>query len=244
MIPKIIHYFWFGGNPLPPYALKCIASWKKYLPEYEIRRWDESNFDVNCNPYVAKAYKARKFAFVSDYARLYILYKYGGIYFDTDVELINNISDIVARGPFFALENQIMHNVKIAPGLAMGADPNMPFIKEILDSYTNEHFIREDGTLNLFTINNRITNKFLALGWKPIDKVQKVRDFTIYSSEFFCPYHARTERMHLTPNSKAIHWYAGSWVDKKGWNPRKLKHIAKIMIPERILGWWLERNIK
>lgn len=244
MIPKIIHYFWFGNKPLPSYAVKCIASWKKYLPNYEIIRWDESNFDVNCIPYVEEAYKAKKYAFVSDYARLSILYKYGGLYFDTDVELINNIDDIVMRGSFFALENQILHDVKIAPGLAMGTMTHMPFIKEILDSYNKEHFIFEDGTLNLFTINHRITNKFIALGWKPIDEVQEVGGFTIYSSEYFCPYHQRTERMHLTKNTKAIHWYAGSWVDKKGWNPRKLKHITKMMIPEKILGWWLERNIK
>lgn len=244
MIPKIVHYFWFGGNPLPKYAQECIASWRRYLPNYEIKLWNESNFDVNCIPYVAEAYKAKKYAFVSDYARIYILYKYGGLYFDTDVEVINNMDDLVGNGPFFALENQIIHIVQISPGLVIGAEKNMNFLKEILDSYANDKFILSDGSLNLRTINKRVTEMFLKSGWKPTDTLQKVGDFIIYPSEYFCPYHQRTERMHLTSNSKAIHWYAGSWVDKKGWNPRKLKHMVKMMIPEKVLGWWLERNIK
>ena len=99
-IPNTIHYCWFGGNPLPPLAEKCIASWKKYLPNYDIKRWDESNFDVNSIPYTKQAFAAGKYAFVSDYARFWILYNYGGIYFDTDVELINNMDGIIASGPF------------------------------------------------------------------------------------------------------------------------------------------------
>lgn len=104
MIPKIIHYCWFGGNPLPELAVKCIESWKKYCPDYEIKRWDESNFDLNCCDYVKEAYQAKKWAFVSDYARFKVLYDDGGLYFDTDVELIKPIDDILARGPFMGVE--------------------------------------------------------------------------------------------------------------------------------------------
>ena len=104
MIPKIIHYCWFGHNPLPPLALKCIASWKKYLPDYEIKEWNEENFDVNIIPYTREAYAAGKYAFVTDYARFWILYKYGGIYFDTDVEMIRPIDDIIAAGGFMGYE--------------------------------------------------------------------------------------------------------------------------------------------
>ena len=106
MIPKVIHYCWFGGNPLPASAKKCIASWRKYLPDYEIKEWNESNFDVNIIPYTAEAYKAKKYAFVSDYARFWILYKYGGLYFDTDVEVIKNMDDIIAKGAFMGCENE------------------------------------------------------------------------------------------------------------------------------------------
>ena len=104
MIPKIIHYCWFGGNPLPDLAVKCIDSWKKYCPDYEIKRWDESNFNLNCCDYVKEAYRAKKWAFVSDYARFKVLYDEGGLYFDTDVELIKPIDDILARGPFMGVE--------------------------------------------------------------------------------------------------------------------------------------------
>ena len=104
MIPKIIHYCWFGRGPLPELAQKCIASWKKYLPDYEIKEWNEDNFDVNIIPYTAEAYKAKKYAFVSDYARFWILYRYGGIYFDTDVEVIRPMDDIIERGNFMGFE--------------------------------------------------------------------------------------------------------------------------------------------
>ena len=100
MISKIIHYCWFGGNPLPPLALECIASWKKFLPDYEIIQWNESNFDVNMIPYTAEAYKQKKYAFVSDFARFWIVYKYGGLYFDTDVEVVKPLNDIIAKGNF------------------------------------------------------------------------------------------------------------------------------------------------
>lgn len=104
MIPKIIHYCWFGGNPLPELAVKCIESWKKYCPDYEIKRWDESNFDLKCCDYVKEAYQAKKWAFVSDYVRFKVLYDEGGLYFDTDVELIKPIDDILACGPFMGVE--------------------------------------------------------------------------------------------------------------------------------------------
>ena len=106
MIPKVIHYCWFGRNPLPPFAVKCIESWKKFLPGYEIKEWNEDNFDVNIIPYTQEAYEARKYAFVSDYARFYILYHHGGIYFDTDVEVIKSIDDIIERGAFMGCENE------------------------------------------------------------------------------------------------------------------------------------------
>lgn len=104
MIPKIIHYCWFGRGEKPALAKNCIASWRKFFPGYEIREWNEDNFDVNIIPYTAEAYTCKKYAFVSDYARFWVLYKYGGLYFDTDVEVIRPMDDIVARGPFMGIE--------------------------------------------------------------------------------------------------------------------------------------------
>lgn len=130
MIPKIIHYCWFGGNPLPKSAERCIASWRKFLPDYEIKEWNENNYDVHKIQYIQEAYEAKKYAFVSDYARFDILYQYGGIYFDTDVEVLKPLEDIIARGPFMGREaGAYLRNIckgyegdglAVAPGLGLG----------------------------------------------------------------------------------------------------------------------------
>ena len=120
MIPKIIHYCWFGRNPLPESALKCIASWRKFFPDYEIVEWNEDNFDVNTIPYTAQAYAAKKYAFVSDYARLKILYDHGGLYFDTDVEVIKPFDDILAGGAFMGCELTAAQGCAVNPGLGLG----------------------------------------------------------------------------------------------------------------------------
>lgn len=156
MIPKVIHYCWFGGNPLPKSAQKCIASWKKYLPDYEIKEWNESNFDVNIIPYTAEAYKAKKYAFVSDYARFWILYKYGGLYFDTDVEVIKNMDDIIAKGPFMAFEDVSDGKYPIAPGLVMGAVAQMNFLSHIIDEYRRKNFDFGRGMDNVVTLTTNI----------------------------------------------------------------------------------------
>ena len=138
MIPKVIHYCWFGGNPLPESAQKCIASWRKFLPDYEIKEWNESNFDVNAIPYTAQAYAAKKYAFVSDYARFSILYDNGGLYFDTDVEVIRPMDDIIENGPFMGFEidaSGIDFKKAVAPGLGLGANPGLGLYKEILEHY-------------------------------------------------------------------------------------------------------------
>ena len=129
MIPKIIHYCWFGGNPLPESAKKCIASWRKFLPDYQIKEWNEDNFDVNSIPYTQEAYEAKKYAFVSDYARFWILYKYGGLYFDTDVEVIKSFKELLENEAFAAFETEKY----IAPGLVLWAkEPKNGIIGEML----------------------------------------------------------------------------------------------------------------
>ena len=128
-IPKIIHYCWFGGKPLPKSAIKCINSWKKFFPDYEIKEWNESNFDVNMIPYTKEAYAAKKYAFVSDFARFWVPHEYGGIYFDTDVEVIRPMDDIIARGAYLGMENRTAIN----PGLGMAAPAGHPFYKWYLN---------------------------------------------------------------------------------------------------------------
>ena len=150
----LIHYCWFGHNPLPESAIKCIDSWHKYLPDYEIKEWNEENFDVNIIPYTTEAYSVGKYAFVSDFARFWILYHYGGVYFDTDVELIRPIDDIVEKGPYMGIEDlckitpeDIEGYPLVNPGLGIGAPPGHEFYKKVLDYYTGLRFLNEDGTL-------------------------------------------------------------------------------------------------
>ena len=180
MIPKIIHYCWFGGQELPPLAKKCIESWKKYFPDYEIKRWDESNFDVNIIPYCAEAYKAKKYAFVSDYARFWILYKYGGLYFDTDVEVIKPMLDIVESGAFMGCENELCPtatecSLGIAPGLGLGASAGMSLYRDFLDLYENLHFLNPNGSLNVTTIVYYATDLLSQKGLKNVAGIQEIQ---------------------------------------------------------------------
>ncbi len=207
MIPKIIHYCWFGGNPLPELAQKCIASWKKFLPNYEIKEWNESNYDVRKIPYTAQAYDAKKYAFVSDYARFDILYQYGGVYFDTDVEVIKPMDDILANGAFMGLESA----GNIASGLGIAAGSEETIFKEILKSYEGEKFVNKDGTLNLKTVVVRVSDIFRKHGFTNEVTIQRCAGITIYPMEYFCPKSIKTGLIKLTDNSYTIHHYDGSW---------------------------------
>lgn len=156
MIPKKIHYIWFGRNPLPELALKCIESWKKYCPDYEIIEWNEDNFDISKNLYAKQAYEAKKWAFVSDYARVKILYKYGGIYLDTDMEILKNIDKLINSQSFTGFEDC----KNIAFGI-YGSRPKSEILKMLLDSYDNDRFILDNQMLNTKTIVTRLTDILL-----------------------------------------------------------------------------------
>jgi len=210
MIPKIIHYCWFGRNPLPELAIKCIKSWKKYLPDYEIKEWNEDNYDVRKIPYISQAYDAKKYAFVSDYARFDILYQYGGIYFDTDVEVIKDMTPIIVNGAFMGVENV----GAIAAGLGIGAPAQIEIFKEILDSYKEERFVKSDGSLDLKNVVTRVSEIFYKYGFTKEDKIQKIEDITIYPKEYFCPIN-HVVNIDIKPNTYTIHHYAASWLSGK-----------------------------
>lgn len=215
MIPKIIHYCWFGKKPLPQLAKKCIDSWKIYLPDYEIKEWNESNFDVNAIPYTKQAYKAGKYAFVSDYARFWILYKYGGVYFDTDVEIIKPINDIIKEGPFMGCEpnneRNKTYNITCAPGLGLGCELGMPIYKEFIEGYKNRIFIDKDNNLDLTTIVVYTTNILIKHGLKNTNCIQKIEGISIYPSQYFCPINFFTGSINVTNETRTIHHYFGSW---------------------------------
>lgn len=164
MIPKVIHYCWFGRSQLPNLAIKCIDSWKKYAPDYEIKEWNESNFNLDICDYVSEAYNEKMWAFVSDYARFWILHNEGGVYFDTDVELVKPIDDILKKGAFFGLERREncdeSKSILVAPGLGMAVEARNKIYKEILDYYEKIHFVNTDGTYNKTTVVTHVTTVF------------------------------------------------------------------------------------
>ena len=213
-IPKIIQYCWFGGKLLPRSAEKCIASWKKFLPEYEIVRWDESNFDVNAIPYTREAYAAGKYAFVSDYARFWILYHHGGVYFDTDVEVINSLDDILSRGNFMGVEQQSYEKITVAPGLGIGVTPGNFLFGQMLEVYSRAHFLNDDGTPCLKNIVEITTEQLQKYGLRNISEIQECCGFTIYPKDYFCPIDYDTRELKITENTRTIHHYAESWVPR------------------------------
>lgn len=241
MIPKVIHYCWFGRNPLPAFAVMCIESWKKCLPDYEIKEWNEDNFDVNMIPYTKEAYEAKKYAFVSDYARFWILYHYGGLYFDTDVEVIKNMDDIIERGPFMGCEKEIKFGAKegaVAPGLGLGTYSKHPFYKELLNLYKTLHFLNSDGTYNQKTIVSYTTEMLCKSGLKELNDVQKCADIWVYPMDYFCPKDYVTKKLNITSNTRTIHHYSATWlpryrqIESKFWEKLGLKDrqiIVKIL---------------
>lgn len=212
MIPKKIHYCWFGRGKMPDMAIKCIDSWKKNLPEYEIKEWNEDNFDLNMFPYVREAYENRKFAFVTDVVRLYALYTEGGIYMDTDVEVLKPLDRFLEHVAFSGFEDE--HNV---PTGIMASEKGGKWAKENLAYYNNRNFKLDDGTFDMTTNVTIITNYMLKFGLKQNNTFQDFKDLiTLYPKDYFCPKSYIDGKINLTENSYTIHHFAGSWVNKKG----------------------------
>lgn len=243
MIPRTIHYCWFGGNPLPKSAVKCIDSWKRFFPDYEIKEWNESNFDVNAIDYTRQAYERKKYAFVSDYARFWLLYNYGGLYFDTDVEVIRPMDDIIEKGPFMGIEvpaNEADGILPmVAPGLGLGAEPKMGFYQEVLDYYENLAFVDDNGIIIPGTVVSHNTSVLKNNGLQPTNIVQKVAGITIYPQDYFNPLDDATGRLRKTENTRTIHWYAKTWVDNYG--PIRTKATRLF---HRIFGTGISSRIK
>lgn len=220
MIPKIIHYCWFGGKPEPEDVRRCIASWKKYLPDYEIRRWDETNYDVTKNQYMNDAYKEKKWAFVSDYCRLDVVHEYGGIYLDTDVEVVRSFDDLLKERMFCGFEirdpkgQKKGENVELSVnlGLGYGAEQEHPILKEMLDLYDSLSFYNLDGTLNLVACPRYHTQILCKHGLEANNTTQRFDGGIAYSPEFFCPQSNITEEMLcLTANTYSIHHFSRTW---------------------------------
>ncbi len=214
-IPKTIHYCWFGRNPMPKLAEKCINSWKKYCPNYDIIEWNEDNFDINaCPEYVRQAYEAKKWAFVTDYARLKILYENGGIYFDTDVEIIKKLEFLQKERCFMCIEFAYDCN-KVNTGLGLGSEKGFPLIKEMMDDYNDRLFIREDGSHDITTCTVINTEILKRHGFVEENRMQTVAGATVFPSEYFSPMDMNNGKMHKTKNTVAIHHYGLSWTTEE-----------------------------
>lgn len=259
MIPKIIHYCWFGGKLLPPLAQECIESWRRFLPDYEIKEWNERNFDVNVIPYTAEAYRQKKYAYVSDYARFEILQKYGGIYFDVDVEVIKPLNDIIARGCFMGFEQDPdgvntpgiyapRYCFGVALGLGFGMTKGHPFLAEMMDHYrTMEFETVPTGDISWYkTIVAHTTEKLCSRGLKNVLRIQKIvfegaEPVYVYPSEYFAPINAVSRWLHVTDNTRTIHRYLASWSEQKN---KTWKDYVMHYLPEFIFFWNNRRKRK
>jgi len=237
MIPKIIHYCWFGRNPLPKSAIKCIESWKRLFPDYEIKEWNEDNFDVNMIPYTSQAYKVKKYAYVSDYARFWALYNEGGLYFDTDVEIIKPLDDIIAKGPFMGCEKDgdgLQTYPDVAPGLIVGCEPKNEIIKELFSIYDTFSFIAENpgaSTGEYKTVVTYTSEILIKHGLTTAQGIQQVGDITIYPKDYFNPLE-HINQLKITENTRTIHHYAGTWISPK----EKIKKKFVKLLGSKIYG--------
>lgn len=222
MIPKTIHYCWFGRGEKPESVLKYIRGWHEILPDYSFKEWNEDNFDVNSNQYVKEAYECRRFAFVSDYVRLYALYNEGGVYMDTDVEILSTFNPFLLHSAFAGFEK----NGNVNTGM-MAAEKGSAWIKGLLSVYDDRKFILQNGTHDTTTNPTVITKQMVEKGLILNHQYQDFPGFyTIYPAEYFSPKDHRTGKIRCTPNTVCIHHYAGSWLNQNLFS--KLRHTLKV----------------
>ncbi len=225
MIPKIIHYCWIGGKPLTPLAKKCVDSWRRVMPDYEIKRWDESNYNFQKNKFMANAYKQKKWGFVPDYARLDIIYNYGGIYFDTDVEALKPFDEFLKYPAFCGFESEHF----VALGLGFGAEQGNKIIKEFMQPYENMDFKISDKILKQASLYTKIqADKWQKSGFMPSPLLQtqfltenyglkqnntrqSLESIEIFPSAYFAPKN-KANLPIKTDGAYSVHWYSASWL--------------------------------
>lgn len=226
MIPKKIHYCWFGKGPKNKLFEKCLESWKKYFPDFEIIEWNEENFDIEENKYIKQAYECKKYAFVSDYVRLKVLYEQGGIYFDTDVEVLKRIPDEILETGYFAKEK----DDEVTTGLGFAVHKKNKIVKYMLDDYKDIEFTK-NGEMDLEPCPQRNTKSLTSRGYKINSKTKSIDGVPIYDKNYFCGYDINTHQYIISETTYTVHHYAGSWISKKD----KVKFKVKKII-SRILG--------
>ncbi|MGG3564221.1 glycosyltransferase [Neobacillus rhizosphaerae] len=232
MIPKVIHYCWFGKGDMPKLAQKCINSWEKYCPDYKIIEWNEQNFDITSNKYVYEAYQNKKYAFVTDYVRLYVMYKYGGIYMDTDVEVLSSLDIFLNNKAFSGFETQ-----DYVPTGVMACEKEFELFGEFLAYYEDKSFVNNDGSLDM-TSNVRImTNILEKYGLNKNGEFQVINGFALYPMDYFCPLDNATGRLNKTANTATIHWFNKSWVDPIKRKRSKITRIFHLLFGKNCFSW-------
>ena len=232
MIPKKIHYCWFGGKPKPQSVLNYIESWRRFCPKYEIIEWNEDNFNISDNIYCKEAYDSKKWAFVSDVARLSALYQEGGIYLDTDVEVKKSLDDLLDNKGFFGFEVPIYVGTNI-----IGACKGNEFIKSLLNDYDERRFIKIDGDLDT-TTNVKVTTKLAKeMGLALNGQQQTINGVTFYPQEYFCPYDYTTGRMTKSKLTYSIHWYNQTWISPKNRMRLKITKVFRRVFGPNIFNW-------
>jgi hypothetical protein len=237
MIPKIIHYCWFGGNPLPELAQKCIASWKKYCPGYTFMLWNESNFDVNTVQFTAQVAQIKKWGFIVDYIRAWAVFNFGGIYLDTDVELLKPLDDLLDANICFAGFEDMEY---INPGSIFAGEKGCAVAREVMEYYSHYDIFEGGNRENLVPSPRIFTNILLKYGLVKNNLYQELGIFTAYPSDYFSPKSFVTDLLNLTGNTYSIHHFDGSWLSKQ--MKRLLKE--KIYIDKKIRNRAIKMLIK
>lgn len=243
MIPKVIHYCWFGGKPLSELAEWCLASWRKHMPDYEIVRWDESNFDVKSIPFTAEAYRYGKWAFVSDYARLWAVYHHGGIYLDTDVELRQSLEPLCRRGAWVGREYPMPESPGLYPvalGLGFAMPQGHPLLETLMVEYQSRVFADPRDKEQVLTIVRLVSEVLTPRGLSLEDVRQTIDGVEVYPTEYLCPKDYATGKLHLTPHTYSIHHYDASWVSSA---QRRKDHLVRSLGPAGRWLVWLKQRL-
>ena len=237
MIPKVIHYCWFGKGELPPIAKKCIKSWQKYCPDYTIVCWNEDNFDLTQNRYMREAYEAGKWAFVSDFARLKVIYDHGGIYLDTDVELLKPLDSLLEGSGFMGFDEKGI----VATGLGFGAEKENKIIEEFLNDYKDISFVQPDGSFDLTPCPDRNTATLQRLGMDTRISDQTFMGMRFLPSEYLCPMDYYTGKKTITKNTYSIHHYCASWTSDITKRTTRIKRLIGVKMYDKLYGKFLHK---
>lgn len=236
-IPKVIHYCWFGKGKLPALAEKCIKSWKKYCPQYQIVCHNEDNFDISENQYAKEAYEAGKWAFVSDYVRLKVLYEEGGIYLDTDVELLKPLDPLISETGYMGFDDCGV----ISTGLGFACEAGNPLVGALLADYDSIPFCLPDGSFDLTPCPDRNTKTMVQLGLDVKKQDQIFMGIRMLPEEYLCPMKYYTGRKKITKNTYSIHHFCASWTSKTAKRTLFLKRIVGVKLYDKLYGKFLHK---